>query len=89
MLNNKIDFETLSKVENEFGNFEIGQVHGGGNPIYLRFGYWNRVDVVKLNEILGYHATAIEDDWYDDDEDYYENRHVPSYLKFVNENLKK
>jgi hypothetical protein len=24
-----------------------------------------------------------------DDEDYYENKHVPSYLKFVNENLKK
>ena len=67
VLNNKIDFQTLSKVEKEFGNFEIGQVHGGGNPIYLRFGYWNRVDVVKLNEILGYHATAIEDDWYDDD----------------------
>lgn len=67
MLNNKIDFQTLSKVEKEFGNFEIGQTWGGGNPIYLRFGYWNRVDVTKLNEILGYHATAIEDDWYDDD----------------------
>ena len=32
MLNNKIDFATLSKVEKEFGNFEIGQVYGGGNP---------------------------------------------------------
>ena len=29
MLNNKIDFETLSKVEKEFGNFEIGQVRIG------------------------------------------------------------
>lgn len=30
-----------------------------------------------------------EDEWNDDDDDYYENKHVPSYLKFVNENLKK
>jgi hypothetical protein len=29
--------------------------------------------------------------WYqeEDDDDYYESKHVPSYLKFVNENLKK
>ena len=67
MLTGKIDFQTLSKVENEFGNFEIGQVHGGGNAIYLRFGYWNRVDVTKLQKILDYRSNVIEEEWYDDD----------------------
>ena len=33
MLNGKIDFLTLSKIEKEFGSFDIGQVHGGGNPM--------------------------------------------------------
>ena len=27
--------------------------------------------------------------WYQEEDDYYESKHVPSYLKFVNENLKK
>ena len=67
MLSGKIDFKTLSKIEKEFGSFEIGQVHGGGNPIYLRFGYWNRVDVVKLQEILDYRSNVIEEDYFDDD----------------------
>jgi len=67
MLSGKIDFSTLSKIEKEFGSFDIGQVHGGGNPIYLRFGYWNRVNVVKLAEIIGYRANVIEDDFFDDD----------------------
>ena len=66
-MRNKLNISVLNKVEKEFGNFEIGQTFGGGNPVYLRFGYWNRVDVVKLNEILGYRSTAIEDDFFDDD----------------------
>jgi len=64
---NKIDFKTLSKVEKEFGNFEIGQVFGGGNDVYLRFGYWKRVDAVKLQEVIGSQANVVEDDDYDDD----------------------
>ena len=66
-MNNKISIKTLKEVENQFGDFEIGQVFGGGNDVYLRFGYWNRIDVVKLNEVLGNKANAIEDDLYDDD----------------------
>ena len=54
-MRNKLNFSVLSKIEKEFGNFEIGQTWGGGNPVYLRFGYWNRVDVTELNE------TAIAD----------------------------
>ena len=66
-MRNKLNFSTLSKVEEEFGNFEIGQTFGGGNPVYLRFGYWNRVDVNKLNEILNPINEVVEDEWYDDD----------------------
>ena len=49
-MRNKLNISVLYKVEKEFGNFEIGQTFGGGNPVYLRFGYWSRVDVEKLNE---------------------------------------
>lgn len=64
---NKIDFQTLSKINEEFGSFDIGQVMGGGNDVYLRFGYWNRVDVVKLQEIIGNSTSVVEDEDFDDD----------------------
>ena len=63
---NKIDFKILKKVNEEFGDFDIGQTLGGNYPVYLRFGQWNKVDVEKLNKILGY-IDVIEDDIYDDD----------------------
>ena len=66
-MRNKLNFSVLSKIEKEFGNFEIGQTWGGGNPVYLRFGYWNQVDVTKLNEILNPLNEVVEDEWYDDD----------------------
>ena len=66
-MRNRLNISVLKKIEEEFGNFEIGQVFGGGNPVYLRFGYWNRVDVTKLNEILGHLNTAVEDSDYDGD----------------------
>jgi hypothetical protein len=66
-MNNKVSFKTLAKINEVFGDFQIGQVHGGGNAVYLRFGYWNRVDNEKLNEILSYEADSVEDEWFDDD----------------------
>ena len=66
-MRNKIDFKTLEKINNEIGEFEIGQVWGGDNDVYLRFGYWKRVDVNKLNEILGHLNEVREDDDFDDD----------------------
>ena len=66
-MNNKIDFETLQKVKAQFGNFEIGQVIGGGNNVYLRFGYWRRVDTHKLQEIMGAGIRVVEADMDDDD----------------------
>ena len=64
---NKINFKTLQRINEEFGEFDLGQVFGGGNDVYLRFGYWNRVDVVKLQEIIGNSARVVEDDDFDDD----------------------
>jgi len=66
-MNNKVSFKTLAKINEVFGDFQIGQVHGGGNAVYLRFGYWNRVDNEKLNKILSYEADSVEDEWFDDD----------------------
>jgi hypothetical protein len=66
-MRNKIDFKTFQKINEEFGNFEIGQTYGGGNPVYLRFGYWSRVDVTKLNELLNPINEVVEDEDYDDD----------------------
>jgi hypothetical protein len=66
-MNNKIDFETLQKVKTEFGDFQLGQVMGGGNDVYLRFGYWRRVDVTKLQEIIGAGILVVEYDLDDDD----------------------
>jgi len=64
---NKISIKTLKEVETQLGDFEVGQVMGSGNPVYLRFGYWKKVDVTKLQEILGNSAQVVENDIYDDD----------------------
>lgn len=66
-MRNKLNITVLKKIEEEFGNFEIGQVFGGMNQVYLRFGYWNKVDIDKLNEILNPLNTVWEDEDYDDD----------------------
>lgn len=63
----KISISKLKQVEQELGDFEIGQVMGGSNAVYLRFGYWSQVDVQKLQNILGNSATVVEEDDYDDD----------------------
>ena len=64
---NGIDIKTLKEIEVEFGSFDIKQVWGGANDMYLRFGYWRRVDLNKLQEIIGSGIRVVEDDDYDDD----------------------
>ena len=66
-MQNKINFDQLVQIKEQFGDFEIGQVMGGSNDVYLRFGYWGRVDAAKLQETLGNSAKVVEDDYYDDD----------------------
>jgi hypothetical protein len=64
---NKISIKTLKEIENQLGEFEVGQVMGGTYDVYLRFGYWKQVDVNKLQEIIGNSAEVVEDMDYDDD----------------------
>ena len=66
-MNNKLTFETLERVKEEFGTFEIGQVMGGSNDIYFRFGYWRKVNAQKLQEVVGQTFRIVEDDIDDDD----------------------
>lgn len=64
---NKISIKTLKEIENQFGEFEVGQTFGGGNPVYLRFGYWKQVDITKLQEVIGTAIKVVEDEDFDDD----------------------
>lgn len=64
---NSLSIEILKKIESEFGSFDIKQVMGGSNDVYLRFGYWRPVNVGKLQQIIGEGIKVVEDDDYDDD----------------------
>jgi hypothetical protein len=64
---NGLDIETLKQIESEFGKFDIKQVMGGSNDVYLRFGYWRRINIGKLQEIIGNGIKVVEDDIDDDD----------------------
>jgi len=64
---NKLSSKKVVEIAAEFGEFEIGQVMGGSNSVYLRFGYWRRVNLEKLQAMLGGGFTVVEDDDYDDD----------------------
>ncbi len=66
-MRNGLDISTLKKIEAEFGNFEIKQISGGDNDVYFRFGYWNSIDIDKLQSILGGMNEVVEDVDYDDD----------------------
>jgi hypothetical protein len=63
----RIDGDTLVLIRSEFGEFDISQVCGGRNDMYLRFGYWRRVDARKLQDLIGSQAEVVEDDIDDDD----------------------
>ncbi len=64
---NKLSSKKVAEIVAEFGEFEIGQVMGGNNDVYLRFGYWRRVNATKLQEMLGFGFKVVEDDIDDDD----------------------
>lgn len=63
----RLSIETLKKIEAEFGEFDISQILGGDNGMYLRFGYWDQVATGKLQEIIGTSIVIEEDSDYDDD----------------------
>jgi hypothetical protein len=78
----RISINTLKEIESEFGEFDLSQVWGGNNDVYLRFGYWEVVDAQKLQDILGPSITLEEDSDFDDDCGYrYMYRLLDSILK--------
>jgi hypothetical protein len=64
---NGLNSDTLILIKNQFGEFDIKQVMGGSNDVYLRFGYWRRVNIGKLQELIGAGIRVVEDDIDDDD----------------------
>jgi hypothetical protein len=52
--------QILLAISSQFGSFKIDRVNGGSNDEFLRFGYWSRVDVNRLQQIIGDEATVIE-----------------------------
>jgi hypothetical protein len=63
----RIDADTLVLIRSEFGEYDISQVVGGNNDVYLRFGYWRRVNLQKLQDLIGSGIRVVEDDLDDDD----------------------
>jgi len=63
----RLYLDTIKKIEAEFGEFDISQVIGGNNDVYLRFGYWEPIDAQKLQDILGPSIVLEEDSDFDDD----------------------
>ena len=63
----RIDSDTLVLIRTEFGEFDLSQVIGGRNDVYLRFGYWSRINAGKLQDLIGSQAVVVEDDIDDDD----------------------
>lgn len=62
-----LGLSNLKSIEKEFGEFDVKKVNGGSNDVYLRFGYWRRINVSKLQQIIGDGIRVVEDYDYDDD----------------------
>jgi hypothetical protein len=54
------------QIQAEFGQYNVDNVVGT-NQMFLRFGYWKRVDVNKLQSIIGDTIIVVEDNLDDDD----------------------
>ena len=63
----RIDADTLVLIRSEFGEYDLSQVIGGSNDVYLRFGYWRRVNLQQLQSLIGEGIDVVEDDIDDDD----------------------
>ena len=63
----RIDADTLVLIRSEFGEYDLSQVCGGDNDVYLRFGYWRKVNLQKLQELVGSGILVVEADIDDDD----------------------
>ena len=61
----RITSSDIRKIEEKFGEFALcGDWKGN---LYIRFGYWNRVNVDELQNILPKPMVVVEDTMEDDD----------------------
>ena len=68
--NMRIHFDTLKDIQLSLGDFEVGgrSAFESDETLTLRFGYWKRIDVDKLQELLPNHLVAKEN-LVDEDDD--------------------
>lgn len=62
----RMDFITLEKIKDKLGDFQLRSQ--GDNKFSFKFGYWRRVSVGELNDILPMYLDA-EEEIIDEDED--------------------
>ena len=60
----RIDFDTLNEINETFGEYSINFV---GKRCYLRFGYWQRINMQTLTKLFHGQILVEEIDMYDDD----------------------
>jgi hypothetical protein len=65
-MRNGLSSDTLALIKEQFGDFDIKQVCGFPD-VYLRFGYWRRVNLQQLQNLIGGGIEVVEDDIDDDD----------------------
>ena len=63
-----LDINILTAIRNEFGDFQITKPYYGKETIALRFGYWRRVNLPILQELLSTAGVEVYEDDIDDDD---------------------
>ena len=61
----RITSSDIRKIEEKFGEFSFGRDWKGN--LYIRFGYWNKVNVDELQNILPKPMVVVEDTMEDDE----------------------
>ena len=63
----RIKFDVLKEIQDKLGDFEVGSSFEA-NTITLRFGYWRKIDLILLNDIMPNHIQPVENEVDDDDD---------------------
>jgi hypothetical protein len=63
----RIDYTTLKEIADTITEEYSVNIRTQGKYTYLRFGYWQRMDMNKLKSILGNQVKVEEESFYDDD----------------------
>lgn len=63
----KISISNIKEIEKACGSFKIYETIGNNPKTYLRFGYWQKINLNKLSALLGPNIEVYEDSIYDED----------------------